>query len=67
MRWQQFFLRFGDMRVWKVGYIGREGWTVEELYQAFARRLSAELFGESANDLVEKARFGRENADSSEP
>ena len=42
MRYGRFFSLFGDMTFWNPNKIGSEGFTVEELYQQFKKRLDEE-------------------------
>jgi hypothetical protein len=44
MRQERFFEEFGDIQLWKKGAVGRQGFTIEELYQKIKERLIDELW-----------------------
>ena len=56
MQWRTFFKHFGDMTIWQAGGVGKKGFTVEELYQAFMDRGYSEEIGEVDSEGNEKAK-----------
>ena len=42
MRHKRFFEMFGKVEFWKRGQVGREGFTVEQMYTAFKQRMAEE-------------------------